>query len=171
MGAARLIGALLLIALAPGCDSQTGEPAAPPTAALGRPILKLPSAASPSGPFTSPRAFLSSEPTLGLRPPGARRTAVGFFASYLRYLAGREPTRRLAWLSSQLRHQLRASIVRITPAERSSAPRILRIDLAPAGPPGSAIATATIAAGGAQYQLTATLEPRGRDWSVVALGG
>jgi hypothetical protein len=41
----------------------------------------------------------------------------------------------------------------------------------PAGPPISAIATATLTGGRGHYALTATLEPRHGGWIVVAIDG
>ena len=58
-----------------------------------------------------------------------------------------------------------------TPAERASHARIGRVYVAIAGPPVSVTAVAFLELGpGQPSQLSATLEPAGRTWRVVAVG-
>jgi hypothetical protein len=55
------------------------------------------------------------------------------------------------------------------PARRFFHSYVSRVVVTPAGPPLSALATATVLAGRARYRLTVILEPRGNSWLVVAL--
>jgi hypothetical protein len=85
------------------------------------------------------------------------------------FLYGRIPARSVEDIDEKLRARLRSGLALVTPAERTARPRIVRVGLAPAGPPLSAIATAIVTASGGRYRLTATLDPRGDSWIVVAL--
>jgi hypothetical protein len=102
----------------------------------------------------------------------ARAVAQAFFTTYVAYLSGRRPAERVADVSSELRAQLKAGRAETTPAERASHPRIGRVYVAIAGPPVSVTAVAFVELGPRwRSQLTATLEPAGRTWRVVAVGG
>jgi len=102
----------------------------------------------------------------------ARTVARAFFATYVAYLSGRLPAERVADVSPALRAQLEAGLAKTTPAQRASHPRIGRVSVAIAGPPESVTAVAFVKPGtGQRSQLTATLEPAGRTWPVVSVGG
>lgn len=162
-------------------------------AACGRPAQRppLPGSSSPPGvgrPITTtgrpparqsnrvvsrsvpPPPLAKSEPVAPARGlGGADRTAKRFFISYIGYLYARLHGRAVADVDPQLRALLQDDRALGTPAERAARPAILHITLAPAGPPVSAIATATVVADGQRHRLTATLEPRARGWIVVAV--
>jgi hypothetical protein len=102
----------------------------------------------------------------------ARGVARAFFTTYVAYLSGRLPAERVADVSPALRAQLEAGRAETTPAERAARPRVGRLSIAIAGPPVSVTAVAFVEPGpGQRSQLTATLEPAGRTWRVVAVGG
>lgn len=160
-------------ALAFGCSAQPSGPTRGNE--IGRPITSLRSTIN-----TRHTGFVLDPPPpardrsehTGVRGlDRARRTATSFFESYLRFLYGRIAPNEVGPVDPELRSQLRDGRARITPAERTTTLRILHITVSPAGPPASATATATVLAGRIQHQVTATLEPRGLDWIVVALSG
>lgn len=102
----------------------------------------------------------------------ARAVARAFFTTYVAYLSGRLPAERVADVSPALRAQPEPGRAETTPAERASHPRIGRVSVEIAGPPMSVTAVAFVEPGpGQRSQLTATLEPAGRTWRVVAVGG
>jgi hypothetical protein len=102
----------------------------------------------------------------------AGTAAQAFFKTYVAYLSGRLPAEGVADVSPALRAQLQSGRAGTTPAERASHPRIGRVYVAIAGPPVSVTAVAFVEPGpGQRSQLTATLEPTGRTWRVVAVGG
>ena len=165
--------AALLIA---GCGATTPPPPASTSvpAQLGRPITAI----GATRPPRSAQSRLSlpplkeSEPTASARAVDrARPAARGFFATYLDFLYARLPATKVTDVDRQLRSQLDGGEAVITPAEHTAKPRILHLSISPAGPPLSAIATATVLANGRRYQLTATLEPRGGSWIAVAVDG
>ena len=144
-------------------------------AQIGRPIATNPTSPGASGsPAFAHRAPPRAESRPAAQPSAiasAERPARRFFNSYLSFLYGRIPASSVANVDEQLRARLRSGLAFVTPAERTARPRIVRVALTPAGPPLSAIATAAVLAGGGRYRLTATLEPRGDTWIVVALDG
>jgi hypothetical protein len=85
------------------------------------------------------------------------------------FLYGRIPATSVADVDRPLRAKLRSGLAFITPAERAARPRLVRVVVVPAGPPLSALATATVLAGGGRYRLNVMLQPRGDSWIVVAL--
>jgi hypothetical protein len=102
----------------------------------------------------------------------ARALAVAFLRSYVSYLYGQAPASRVPGVDEAVRQQIERGRATITPAERASHPRIARLLLASSGPPVSVVATAVIRTGASQLSpFTATLEPRGRGWVVVAVSG
>ena len=102
----------------------------------------------------------------------ARAVARTFFPTYLAYLSGRSPAKRVADVSPALRSQLGSGRAETTPAELASDPRIGHVYVVLAGPPLSVTAVAFVeAVPGQQSRITATLEPAGRTWRVVAVGG
>lgn len=102
----------------------------------------------------------------------ARGAARAFFETYVAYLSGRLPAGRVADASPALRAQLESDRAETTPAERASRSRIARLSVAIAGPPVSVTAVAIVELRrGQRSHLTATLEPAGRTWRVVAVGG
>lgn len=145
--------------------------------AVSRPTAPAP--ALPSAPSATPSGE-ARRAAAGDSEPHARRShlvmactaARAFIGTYLRYLYGRLPARRVINASPRLRSQLQSGHAATTPAERSRLPRIVRLWLTPAGPPVSVIAVVVVRAQGGQvWRLTASLEPRGRTWRVVAVGG
>jgi hypothetical protein len=100
-----------------------------------------------------------------------RRTAERFFAAYVRFLYARIPASAVPDIDPQLRSQLALARPLVTPAERSAQPKLVHLTVSTAGPPVSAIATATISSSPGRYRLTVTLEPRHRSWIVVAVDG
>jgi hypothetical protein len=88
----------------------------------------------------------------------------------VRFLYGKNTAGPVLGASPQLHAQFRRGEGRLTPAERSAAPRVLRVSVTPQGPPLSVLATATILAASRQWRLTATLEPQHRRWLIVAVG-
>ena len=102
----------------------------------------------------------------------ARAVATHFFRTYLAFLYGRLPARRVTGVDRTLRCQLEHGHATTTPAERAARPRISHLSLSSAGPPVSVVAVAVVTtACCAPSQLTATLEPHGRGWLVVAVSG
>ncbi|MGZ4234527.1 MAG: hypothetical protein ACXVWT_00370 [Solirubrobacteraceae bacterium] len=102
----------------------------------------------------------------------ARRAATAFFDSYIAYLYGRAAARNVIDAGAALRRQLEHDQATITPAERASHPHIARLAVASTGPPVSVIAIALVDVDhGRPVRLTATLEPHGRSWLVVAVDG
>jgi hypothetical protein len=100
----------------------------------------------------------------------ARSIARAFFTTYVAFLYGRLPAQRVAGADPYLRRELEQGIT--TPAERAARPRIEPLSLAPTDPPVSAIALAIVTTGCCSpSHLTATLEPHGRGWIVVAVNG
>lgn len=101
----------------------------------------------------------------------ARGVARAFLDTYVPYLYGRLPAERVADASPALRHQLASGRAEPTPAERSSRPRIARLSVAATGPPVSVTVVAVVRSGlDESWRLTATVEPSGRRWLVVAIG-
>ena len=175
----KLAASLLLVAGAlsvAGCSAPADRPAALiPPAQPGRQITTVEAPAThTSGPprLPTPPPLDETEPTAPARSLApARLVARRFFARYVRFLYARIPSVRLADVDERLGAELRAGEAMVTPAERDAKPRIARVSVAPAGPPLSVIATATVVAQEESYQLTATLEPRAGSWMVVAIDG
>ena len=143
--------------------------------AIGRPITSLgqPPRAHPSPPRRAApqQPFAASEHTAARGLANARGSATRFFDTYLAFLYGQGSPDRFAPIDRQLRSRLRSGQALITPAERAARPHVTNVTVATAGPPVSAIATATIDAGDNTIHLTVALEPRGRRWIVTSVGG
>lgn len=149
----------------PAAVSRTASTStATPPVAAGAEMSTTPARPAPGAPDgdTEPHARRSQLST-------ARAAARAFFETYVAYLSGRLPAERVADVSPSLRAQLESGRAETTPAERAWRPRIGRIDVAIAGPPVSVTAVDPGPSG--RSQLTATLEPAGRTWRVVAVGG
>src|SRR6202035_1116432 len=117
-----------------------------------------------------PPSLVQAEPsaqTAVLKP--AWRTAARFFTAYVRLLYGETSGGRVPGVAAPSRAELKQGSL-TTPAERAARPRVARVGVTRAGPPLSALATATILVGQTHYQLTATLEPHHGRWVVVAIG-
>ncbi len=100
----------------------------------------------------------------------ARKVARAFFTSYVAFLYGRLPARRVRDADRSLRLQFARGHATTTPAERASRARVGRVSLTSSGPPVSVLAVAVVAViDGPPSRLTATLEPYGRTWIVVAV--
>lgn len=176
----RLILAALPIAAASGCGTPPPSPgtvSAPPSSQIGRPVQttrasRIAGSASRGATVVAPRPPAESEPVPRRGElPAAQRTARRFFRAYVRFLYRRLPAAEVPDAAPQLRSELTQSAALKTPAEGSSRPRIIRLTVRPAGPPISAIATATLTTQRGRYALTATLEPRHGRWIVVAIDG
>jgi len=174
------IGAVVLAAALTGCGSQAGL-SVPPVVARHAPTdnrTAPPRATSPAQRPTSPPGA-SALPSDGDEPhaataqvSAARTVARAFFSSYVAYLYGRLPARRVAGANRCLRWQLEHGHAIITPTERASRPRIAHLSLASTGPPISVVAVAVIDVDhGQPSRLTATLELDRRTWLVVAIAG
>jgi hypothetical protein len=101
-----------------------------------------------------------------------RPAARAFFASYIAYLYGQRPARRVAGANQSLRPHLDHGDATLTPAERASRPHLTHLSITSAGPPVSVVAVALIDVdAGRSSRLTATLEPRRGKWLVVAIAG
>jgi hypothetical protein len=143
----------------------------------GREVQTVPrSTGTPSSPgqlgSLRPPPLAQSEqraPAGSLEP--ARQVAARFLGTYVPFLYGHVRANRVLGVSSQLGSRLRQGAGRITPAERSARPRIVRITVESSGPPVSATAIATVLAHDRRYRLTATLEPRNGGWVVIAVEG
>jgi hypothetical protein len=102
----------------------------------------------------------------------ARSVATHFFTSYVAFLYGRLPARRVTGADPNLRRQLQRGHATATPAERAARPRIAHLSLTSAGPPLSVVAVALITTACCESSdLTATLEPNAGSWLVVAVTG
>jgi len=102
----------------------------------------------------------------------ARSIARAFFTTYVALLYGRLPPARVLGADLNLRRDLEHGHATTTPAERATRPRIEHLSLSPAGPPVSVVALGIVTTGCCSpSQLSATLEPHGRGWVVVAVNG
>lgn len=102
----------------------------------------------------------------------ARAVATHFFTSYVAFVYGRLPAKRVTGADPKLRRQLQHGHATTTPAERDARPRIAHLSLTSAGPPVSVVAVAVITtACCGSSDLTATLEPNAGSWLVVAVSG
>ena len=101
-----------------------------------------------------------------------RAVARAFLTTYVAFLYGRLPAARVVGADPNLRRELEQGHATTTPAERAARPRIEHLSLSPAGPPVSAVALATVTTGCCSpSHLSATLEPHGSGWLVVAVNG
>ena len=102
----------------------------------------------------------------------ARSIARAFFTTYVAFLYGRLPAARVVGADPNLRRELEQGHATTTPAERAARPRVEHLSLSPAGPPVSVIALAIVTTGCCSpSHLSATLEPHGGGWLVVAVNG
>ena len=176
----RLILTALPVVAVSGCGTPPPSPGpapAPPSSQIGRAVQtthasRVASGANRRSNAMAPPPLAESEPVPQHKDlPAARRIARRFVGAYVRFLYGQLRERRSSTptpsfgLSSV--KAMRSSLPRSGPARS----RILRITVTPAGPPVSALATATFHADGQLHQLTATLEPHGESWIVVAVDG
>jgi hypothetical protein len=144
----------------PAASAHRAAPAHP--AAVLRPATRL---AAADADDDEPRASTS-------QVSNARSVATHFFSTYLAFLYGQLPARRVTGVDRTLRHDLENGQATTTPAERTARPRVSHLSLSSAGPPVSVVAVAAVTTGCcAPSQLTATLEPGGRGWLVVAVSG
>jgi hypothetical protein len=175
----RLVGPVavaIFAAWACGCAAQShrhSDSKATAGVQIGRRIATAPTPApsrtTPALPHPPSRASEPDPPPRASAAASAERPARRFFDSYVSFLYGRIAATSVADVERPLRAKLRSGLAFITPAERAARPRIARVAVTPAGPPLSALATATVLAGGDRYRLTVILEPRGDGWLVVAL--
>jgi hypothetical protein len=108
-----------------------------------------------------------------LRPPVsgsdlrlARRVAVRFLRSYLKFAYGRAGASSVEAVTSGLRSQLMRDRVQATPAERARDPRVVLLRVVGTNP-GFVLATASVEDGGiAAYRLRFALREEGGRWLV-----
>jgi hypothetical protein len=102
----------------------------------------------------------------------ARDVARAFFTTYVAFLYGRLLAARVVGADPNLRRDLEQGHATTTPAERAARPQIEHLSLSPTGPPVSVIALAIVTTGCCSpSHLSATLEPHGGGWLVVAVNG
>ncbi len=165
---AAWFGALVVLALALAAalllpyQHRTGGPAS-------RPLPLVPAPSPVIGTRTPP-----PPPPAGPSPAQLARARVAarrFLHSYVPYLYGRAPARRVTNVTASVAASLRRSRARVTPAQRRRHPRLVALMLI-GQTPGSVIATARVADGGvAAYPLTFTLQQRtDGSWVVADLG-
>ena len=163
-----------LAGCASGCAARPAELSRPAITSTATPTVPAVAAPSPRPSGRAP-SVEDGDTERRARPSQlstARPVARAFFTTYVAYLSGRLPAERVADVSPALRAQLESGRAETTPAERAARPRIGRLSIATAGPPVSVTAIAIVDAGPGQgSRLTATLEPAGRTWRVVAVGG
>jgi hypothetical protein len=161
----------LVVGLA-GCGSNAHHPGPAPT----------PHRDAPAGPVSIPRPAtrLGADDADDDEPHAARSQvaharSVGthFFRTYLAFLYGRLPAQRVIGVDRTLRRELENGHANTTPAARTARPRVSHLSLSSAGPPVSVVAVAavTTACCAPPSHLTATLEPHGGTWLVVAVTG
>jgi hypothetical protein len=101
----------------------------------------------------------------------ARSVATAFLRTYLAFLYGQLPAKRVNGAAPNLRRELQQGHATTTPAERAARPRIAHLTLTSAGPPISVVAVAVVTGCRDPSQLTATLEPHDNRWLVLAVNG
>jgi hypothetical protein len=171
--ARRAFIGLAITAALTGCGLNVGQ--STDGADAGR------SAAVPTSPAETPAAsgIPLSHHARAPAPPhfdrgrlsAAREDARAFFASYVAYLYGQLPVRRVLALSPRLRQQLDSDRADATPAERAARTRITRLSVATGHDPATVVAVATVRAGDEASELTATLRPSGSGWRIAAIAG
>jgi hypothetical protein len=166
-----LVGLAITRALT-GCSLSTGGADARLDAAVPTHFTEASPAAT-----GSPRSDRARSPT-HVRPhvdplqlAAAREDAQGFFRSYVAYLYGQLPVRRVADLTRGRRGQLESDHAEATPAERAARPRITRLTVATGLATATTVVMAVVRAGGKVSPLTATLQRSGATWRVVAVAG
>jgi hypothetical protein len=102
----------------------------------------------------------------------AQSIARASFPTYVAFLYGRLPAMRVVGADPNLRRDLEHGHATTTPAERAARPRVEHLSLSPTGPPVSVVALAIVTTGCCSpSHLSATLEPHGRGWLVIAANG
>ena len=100
----------------------------------------------------------------------ARVVARDFFTTYVAFVYGQLPATRVIGAAPALHRELAQGHATTTPAERAARPRVEHLSLSPAGPPVSVIALANVTTGCCSpSRFSATLEPHGGGWVVVAV--
>ena len=175
-----MILAALALALA-GCGANSHHDRPPPTGrarAAKRDPRNRHTATGPDAPLGP--AHHDAQGDVEHDEPHASRTQVSdarsiaraFLTTYVAFLYGRLPAARVVGANPNLRRELEQGHATTTPAERAARPRIEHLFLSPAGPPVSAVARAIVTTGCCSpSHLSATLEPHGGGWLVVAVNG
>jgi hypothetical protein len=176
--ARSLLAGLAITAALTGCGIGGGPSSGSADAGLSAGVPTLPAATSPAvaGNSLSGGARASTHASVHLHVDRSQLSAVredarAFFTSYVAYLYGQLPVRRVVDLSPSLRQQLDSDQAEVTPAERAARVRITRLSVAIGHEPMTVVAMAVVRAGGEVSQLTATLQPSGSTWRVVAVAG
>jgi len=173
-GLAAAAATACLAGCASGGAARSADVSRPAVMPIATPAVAAVAAASPRPAGRAPRVEDGDTERHAQRSQlsAARGAARAFFETFVAYLSGRLPSESVADVSPALRAQLESGRAGTTPAERASHPRIGRVHAAIAGPPASVSAVAFVELGPAQRsQLTATLEPTGRTWRVITVGG
>lgn len=151
--------AVLAAALLASCggkdEVRTSAPAPPPA----------------PGPIIGGNASPTARDQLSAADRRAATAAVRrFLVGYLPYLYGRAPASRVEPITPSVAQALRAGTARTTPAQRRRHPRATAVKVT-GQTARSALAGVQIADGGpAAFQLTLTVELRGRRWVISDLG-
>ncbi len=176
--ARRTLAGLAVTAGLTGCGLEAGPSTSGADAGPSASVPTLPAKTSPAatGRSLSDGARLPAHVGVDLHVDrsqlsAAREDARAFFTSYVAYLYGQLPPRRVTDLSPSLRRQLDSDRAEATPAERAARTRITRLMVAIGHEPMTVVTVATIRAGGEVSQLTATLAASGSGWRVVAVAG
>jgi hypothetical protein len=171
-----LVGLAFTAALA-GCGLEvgrrTGGPEVGPSAASPTPPVETAPTTGTELPDRTPASVHAhARLHIGqLQLSAARDDARTFFTSYVAYLYGRAPVRRVIHLSPRLRQQLDSDRAEVTPAERAARTRITWLSVAIRRDTTTVVAIATVRTRGETLQLTATLQSSGSSWHVVAVAG
>jgi hypothetical protein len=176
--ARRMLAGLAVTAGLTGCGLEAGPSTGGADAGRSASVPTLPAKTSPAatGSSLSDGARLPAHVGFDLHVdrselPAAREDARAFFTSYVAYLYGQLPVRRIIDLSPSLRRQLDSGRAEATPAERAARARITRLTVTIGHEPATVVAVAVVRAGGEGSQLTATLQPSGSTWRVAAVAG
>jgi len=172
--ARRVLAGLVVTAGLTGCGLEAG----PTTggADAGRSAIPAKTSPAATGSSLSDGARLPAHVGVDLHVDrsqlsAARENARAFFTSYVAYLYGQLSVRRVTDLSPSLREQLDSDRAEATPAERSAHAWITHLTIAIGQERMTVVAVAVVRAGGEGSQLTATLQPSGSAWRVVAVAG
>src|SRR5271154_4708460 len=128
----------LVVGLA-GCGSHAHHRNPAPTAHRAAPTDPM-SVLRPAARLAADDADDDAEPHASTsQVSDARSVVTHFFKTYLAFLFGRLPARRVTGVDHALRWQLAHGHATFTPAERTARPRVSHLSLSSAGPPVSVV--------------------------------
>ena len=176
--AIRVLAGVAVAAGLTGCGLEAGPSTGGADAGRSATVPTLPAKTSQAAAGSSLSDGARVPAPAGARPrvdgsqlSAAREDARAFFTSYVAYLYGQLPPRRVIGLSPSLRRQLDSDRAEATPAERAARARTTRLSVTIGHEPATVVAVAVVRAGGEGSQLTATLQPSGSTWRVAAVAG